>query len=266
MIITSSANPQIKAIRKLRDRKERAQTGLFLAEGLRICGEAVEIGWLMEQLVVAPQLLTSDFGHKLMETHRSRGGVVLEVSPEVFESFSGKDNPQGIAAVLRQRWLTLADVEPSGSDLWVALEAIADPGNLGTILRSSDAVAGQGLILLDHSTDPYDPAAVRGSMGAIFSQRLVRASLAEFAEWKRRQATALVGTSDKARQDYHAYRYPSPIVLLMGSERQGISQPYLELCDEVVAIPMAGRSDSLNLAVATGVVLYEIYNQNRETA
>jgi TrmH family RNA methyltransferase len=125
-------------------------------------------------------------------------------------------------------------------------------------------MGGQGVILLDQSTDPYDPTAVRGSMGALFTQSLVRATLAEFADWKREKSVPVIGTSDKARMDYHFYRYPDKLVLLMGSERQGLGEPQLALCDEVVSIPMLGKSDSLNLAIATSVVLYEILNQKRE--
>jgi RNA methyltransferase, TrmH family len=140
---------------------------------------------------------------------------------------------------------------------------VADPGNLGTILRTNDAVGGRGVVLLDHSTDPYDPTAARASIGALFSQRLVKAGLDEFAEWKHRQSVPLVGTSGAAQADYQDYRYPQALVVLMGSEREGLDEKHLRLCDQVVRIPMVGRSDSLNLAVATAVVLYEVFNQKR---
>ena len=171
--------------------------------------------------------------------------------------------------LIRQRWLPLSDSAPErwgclAAVTWVALDSVADPGNLGTILRTHDAVGGQGVILLDQSTDPYDPSAMRASMGALFTQTLVKASFHEFADWKRQQASHVVGTSDKASTDYHAYQYPPSLVLLMGSERQGLQQQHLALCDEVVSIPMLGKSDSLNLAVAAAVVLYEILNQRRE--
>ena len=144
-------------------------------------------------------------------------------------------------------------------------DSIQDPGNLGTILRTLDAVGGSGLILLDHSTDPYDATALRASMGAVFSQQLVRASFSDFARWKQAGNFQLVGTSGSAREDYHEFSYPDPMVLLMGSERLGLQEEHLKLCDGLVAIPMVGRSDSLNLSVATGVVLYEIFNQRRQT-
>lgn len=263
-VISSLANPRIKQIRKLREHKERKASGLFYVEGLRAAAEAVQQRAEIDTLVVAPELLTSEFGQELVVKAGKSGVPVLEVSAEVFQGISLKEGPVGIAAVVKQRWETLDQVRVEAGKTWVALDSVADPGNLGTIMRTHDAVGGSGIILLDHSTDPYDPTAIRASMGAVFTQRLVRASLAEFAEWKRSSGAALVGTSDKAATDYAAYRYPEKTVVLMGSERQGLQEQHLALCDAVVAIPMVGRSDSLNLAVATGIVLYEVFNQRRE--
>jgi TrmH family RNA methyltransferase len=272
-MITSLANERIRAIRKLQDRKTRQESGLFTIEGLRIVAEALEQAKAgrvkVETLVVAPELLKSAFGRDLVAEQASSGVPILEVSGEVFERISLKEGPQGLVAVVRQRWLPLQEArlevdQALASNTWVALDAIADPGNLGTILRTHDAVRGKGVILLDQSTDPFDPSAVRGSMGAVFTQSLVRASFDEFAAWKRRCGYPLIGTSDKATVDYHNHSYPPSFVLLMGSERQGLQQHHLALCDEVVRIPMLGKSDSLNLAVATAIVLYEILNQRRD--
>ncbi|MRR29537.1 RNA methyltransferase [bacterium] len=263
MWITSLSNARVKQIRKLRDRKERQETGLFYIEGLRIVTEAVQKNAPIELLITAPELLTSEFGQELAISQVKRGVQVLELSAEVFKGLALKDGPQGMAAVVRQNWLPLARITPTIGEDWVALHEVADPGNLGTILRTHDAVAGAGVILLDHCTDPYDPTSIRASMGAIFSQRIVKTTYEDFAEWKKASGMALVGTSDKAESDYHAYKYPTPLTLLMGSERQGLSDDLWKLCDGVVSIPMIGSSDSLNLSVATGVVLYEIFNQRR---
>lgn len=262
--ITSPANTRIKELRKLRERKERQRSGLFYLEGLRIVAEALQQGAEIETLIVAPELLSSDFGQEQVGEYRQKGGEVLEVSAAVFESFALKEGPQGLAAVARQRWRSLDAVNLTDGGNWVALDSVADPGNLGTILRTHDAVGGRGVILLDHCTDPYDTTAIRASMGAIFAQSLVRASLAEFADWKRQSGYAVVGTSDSARCDYHGYAYPPALVVLMGSERQGLQAEHYRLCDEVVRIPMMGRSDSLNLAVATALVLYEVFNRRRD--
>jgi TrmH family RNA methyltransferase len=265
-MITSPANPLIKQIRKLlRERKEREASGLFFCEGLRVVGEAVQLGATIECLVVAPDLLTSEFGQTLIEEQRRIGAPVEEVSPAVFREISSKEGPQGIGALIRQRWEFLERVIPAPDELWVALDAIQDPGNLGTILRTADAVGVSGLILLDHSTDPYDLTALRASTGAVFSQRLVRVGLAEFAAWKREVNIPVVGTSGSAKVSYREMGYPQGMALLMGSERLGLQPAHYEICDQVVAIPMVGRSDSLNLSVATGVVLYEIFHQREQT-
>jgi TrmH family RNA methyltransferase len=149
------------------------------------------------------------------------------------------------------------------SQCWVVLDGPQDPGNLGTIARTSDAVGAPGLILLGESADPYDPTALRASMGTMFSQHLVRASRPDFASWKRRQALTVVGTSGTAPTEYRSVEYRPPLLLLMGSERLGLSAEQQALCDLMVRIPMVGRSDSLNLAVATGLLLYEVFHQQR---
>ncbi len=263
-MITSTSNPQIKLARKLqRDRKERQQSGLFYIEGLRIAGEAVELGWEIDSWIAAPELLVSEFGQDLIEAQRRQGKPVLEVSGQVFKSMALKEGPQGIAALARQRWLPLEQVRLEGGSTWVALDAVADPGNLGTILRTLDGVGGAGIILLDQSTDPYDPSTVRASMGAIFSQKLVKVPFPAFAAWKRATGAVLIGTSDRGAVDYQETAYPQDVVLLMGSERHGLLEQHVAICDTIVRIPMVGRSDSLNLAVATAVILYEIFNQHR---
>lgn len=264
MIVTSSANPQVKAIRKLRDRKERTESGTFYLEGLRIVGEAFDMGADIRTVITAPDLLTSDYGLGLLERAQRSQIPVLEVSAEVFSGLAAKDNPQGLAAVVGQHFMPLEQVLPEDGRLWVALDSVADPGNLGTIMRTLDSVGGKGIILLDQSTDPYDPTAVRASMGALFSLSLVRTTLSRFAEWKKQTGVYLVGTSGAATDDYHRYVYPNNFVLLMGSERQGLSEVHIRLCDGMVSIPMVGRSDSLNLAVSTAVVLYEVFNQRRD--
>ena len=263
-MITSRANPTIKAIRALRQRKEREATGRFWIEGIRIVAEAIQMGAALETLVVAPELLYSAFARELVDAQQTAGCNILAVSADVFASLSGKDGPQGLAAVGQQRWHTLTDLDPAAGLGWIALYAISDPGNLGTILRTSDAVGGAGVILLGDCTDPYDPATARASMGALFTQKLVKTSWAAFATWQHMSGWAVVGAADSAPTPYRTLRYPSPLILLMGSEREGLSGEQQAMCDALVSIPMRGQADSLNLAVATGVLLYEILYQ-RET-
>jgi RNA methyltransferase, TrmH family len=261
MMLTSRNNPAVKAIRALRQRKEREASGLFFIEGIRIVTEAVRMGARLETLVVAPDLLRSEFARALVAEQQAAGVAVLEVAADVFESLSSKDGPQGLAAVGRQQWSTLDQLDPERGLCWLALSAISDPGNLGTILRTSDAVGGAGVILLGDSTDPYDPATARASMGALFTQRLVRASWAEFSAWKRSGSWQVVGAADSAPTHYRDLRFGRPLILLMGSEREGLSAEQQFLCDAMVSLPMLGQADSLNLAVATGVLLYEVLHQ-----
>lgn len=264
MTTTSPANQKVKLIRKLHERKYRESSGLYYIEGLRIVAEAVQLNASLEYLVVSPELLTSDFGRSVAQTASKQGLPVIEVSPDTFKSFALKDGPQGIGAVVKQTWVPLDQIQWVRGENWVALDAVQDPGNLGTILRTNDAVGGTGIILLDHSTDPYDPSSVRGSMGAVFSQKLVKSDIDHFSTWKRQRHYELVGTSGGAAQDYHHFSYPDPCILLMGSEREGLDERHLQLCDNIIKIPMVGRSDSLNLAIATAVVLYEIFDQRRD--
>ncbi len=264
MIITSFSNQHIKYIRKLDQKKYRQQTGEFFVEGLRTVGEAVQTGAPIQSLVIAPDLLVSDFGKSLL-SHPALAGVRrIEVSPAVYRRMAHKDGPQGLGAIVQQRWTALKSLHINPEDVWIALDAVSDPGNLGTILRTADAVGCRGLILLGNSTDPHDPTAVKASMGALFSLELVQSDWPSFARWLPDQGIGLVGTSDSAQTDYQAVRYEPPLILLMGSERHGLEPAMEKVCDHLVAIPMTGRSDSLNLAVATAVMLYEIFNQNRK--
>jgi TrmH family RNA methyltransferase len=257
-MISSTGNATVKRIRALRQRRERERSGSFFAEGIRIVAEAVQMGADIETLVVAPALLRSDFALEVVRGAAEQGVPVLEVTAPVFQTLSGKEGPQGLGAVIRQRWTPLEQVQLGDPLCWTGLEAVADPGNLGTILRTSDAVGGGGVVLMGDCTDPYDPAALRASMGAVFTQSLVRADLQAFAAWARECHVTVVGTSDAGDVSYRDAAYRQPLVLLMGNERQGLSAEALALCDVVVRIPMLGRGDSLNLAVATGVMLYQI--------
>lgn len=259
--ITSRNNPRVKQVRALLKRSEREQTGLALIEGLRLVTEALQHPGVVEQLIIAPELLKSAHGQALVHAQEQKGLSCLSISAEAFQSFSLKDGPQGIAAVVSQRWEPLDQVRLAPGDCWVALEATQDPGNLGTILRTCDATGCGGAILLDHTTDPYDPTALRASMGAIFSQRLVKTNFQTLLDWKRQHDYPVVGTSDAAALHYRKARYPSPVILLMGSERQGLSPEQQALCDLTISLPMRGSCDSLNVAVAAAVVLYEMLCQ-----
>jgi len=257
-MISSTGNATIKAIRALRHRKARQEQGRYFVEGIRIVTEAAVAHEYMERCMVAPDLLHSDHALAVVEQLRAAGVPVTEVTSLVFASISVKENPQGLGAVMRQQVQFLSDVDARHGLCWVALNEVRDPGNLGTVIRTAEAVGAGGVILLGDCADPYDPIASRASTGAIFSQPVVCASFEEFLPWATDPRLQIVGTSDAAAIHYREAGYGAPLVLLMGSEREGLSTAQQDACDMVVRIPMMGRSDSLNLAVATGVMLYEI--------
>lgn len=265
-IIDNINSHAIRRIRRLRLREERERTGLYYIEGLRFVAQAIEHNVSIESLVISRPLLSHPYAQRLINKQQRLGTPVLHVSPTVMHGISLVDDPQGIGAVVKQRWNRLADLKMGDGLCWLAHSLIRSPGNLGTILRTAEAVGVAGVILLDESTDPYEPSVVRATMGALFAQRFVHATQDEFADWKQRTHALLVGTSPSAEEDYCNVTYCHPTILLMGEERKGLPPDLQALCDVMVRIPMVGQSDSLNLAIATSLMLYEVFNQRRKQA
>ena len=261
--LTSPSNPKIKQVRALRQHKRRDEAGLFVVEGIHHVGEAAASGAGVEYICYAPELLESRFARELIEQQSARGVPCLAVSAETFASIAEKENPQGILAVVRQQRRTLAELRPENFGWGVALVAPQDPGNVGTILRTIDAAGASGLLLLDGGADPYHPNAVRASMGALFWLPVVSAPFAEFTQWVRAHRYHLYGTSAHASADYPAVEYARPAILLLGSEQKGLSPEQMAECEQVVCVPMRGRVSSLNLAVAAGVMLYAMLDEQK---
>jgi TrmH family RNA methyltransferase len=258
-LIFSSKNPLIKQIRTLRQRKGRDETGLFLAEGIHHVGEAIGAGWGIERLVYAPDLLTSDFARALVDDQLLHGVHCAALTPELFGAIAEKENPQGVLAVVRQRHLPLENVTRENFHFGAAIVSPQDPGNIGTILRTLDAVGADGLFLLDGGVDPYHPSSVRASMGTIFWKPFVQDSFDHFIKWVRLNGYKLIGSSAHARDNYRTFgRGGQPTILLLGSEQKGLSEEQITACDVTLSMPMKGRASSLNLAVAAGVLLYAI--------
>ncbi|WP_181700773.1 TrmH family RNA methyltransferase [Chthonobacter albigriseus] len=256
--ITSLANPIVKDIRGLALKKHRDETGLFLGEGLKLVTDALEEAWPVHTICFAGSVRAQNVVAQAAATVHARGGTVLEVSEQVLGKITRRDNPQMVVGVFKQRLTPLADMKPGKGDVWVALEQVRDPGNLGTVIRTIDSVGARGVILVGETCDPFSMEAVRATMGSLFHVPLVRASRDAFIAWSRTSGARLVGTHLKATADYRAVASDAPTVLVMGNEQQGLSEPMAEACAVRVKIPMAGRADSLNLAVATGVMLYEL--------
>jgi TrmH family RNA methyltransferase len=266
VIIDNPKHPALRRIPRLAHRKERDASRTFFVEGVRFVSEAFANRAEIDLLVTCPPLLTSPHGHRIVKAARARGLPILEVTASLWERLTLTGDMQGIGAVVRQQWTPFAQLSRSGAPLWVAVEQVNSPGNFGTLIRSCDASGARGAILLGPTLDPYEPAAVRATMGALFHTNFVRAGFAEFAKWKRYSGFAIVGTSPHAGLDFREADYRGPTVLFLGCERRGMTHEQEALCDQVVRIPMVGRSDSLNLGVAGSILLYEAFNQRHPLA
>jgi len=255
--ITSLSNERVKLIRALALRKARRETGLFVAEGAALAITARAAGWQPTMLVFLAGSTRTPAVAELVGSAQRAGAECLEVSEAVLAKLAGKDNPQTLLAVFAQRWQNPpATADLAGDALWLALEAPRDPGNLGSIMRSLDAVGGSGLIIIGQGCDPYSREAVRASMGSIFNVAITHMEREPFVAWRAHWPGDVVGTHLEARLDFRRAVYRAPLILLMGSEGPGLSPELSRACSRLVKIPMAGRLDSLNLAIATGLMLY----------
>ncbi|MEO7026288.1 MAG: RNA methyltransferase [Caulobacteraceae bacterium] len=253
-VITSLGNPAVKAARALHLRKTHEETGLFLAEGLKVVTEAVELGHRPCSLLFGRDARD----HPLLRRAADVSNESLEVTPAILAKISRRDNPQLVLAVFEQRFTGLDHLDPRSAACWIALDGVRDPGNLGTIVRTADAAGCGGVILIGDCCDPYSVEAVRASMGSIFAVAVAKTSADTFLTWRRRWPGAVVGTLLSDAADFRGCPYGAPTLLLMGSEQSGLAPSLAAVCDLKAKIPMRGRADSLNLAVATGIMVYAI--------
>jgi len=253
--VTSSANEAVKALRALHMKKYREESGLYLAEGARTIIEALELN----QKPVAVAYLASARGEphveRIADAVKAGKGLCLEVNQEALNKISSRDNPQTILGVFRQKTHELKDIDTRKSRL-LALEDVRDPGNLGTILRTCDGFGVDTVVLAGNCTDPFGLDAVRASMGSIFSVKLVPCTRDAFAHWLASYKGEVIGTALEGAEDIRKADWRAPHLLLMGNEQKGLSDTLKKYCTQLVKIPMQGRADSFNLAVATGIALY----------
>ncbi|MBU2034051.1 MAG: RNA methyltransferase [Alphaproteobacteria bacterium] len=256
--ITGFSNPTVKALRALREKKHRKREGRFLAEGLRLLTDARACGHIPETLVLS----TARDPHPLLAVLEAdvaaSGGEILETTPDILSKITGKDNPQAVAGVFTEFDTALSALERSRAPIWLVAQALRDPGNLGTMLRTGDAIGAGGLILLDDCADPFSVEAVRASMGAVFTQTIAQARWDEFLPWLRAGEGQLIAASLRDAQPYRSASYAAPCFLMVGNESRGLPEEYELACDLRVTMPMRGRADSLNAAVAAAVLGYEI--------
>ena len=256
--VTAFSNTTVKRLRALRDKKARRNEGMFLAEGLRIMAEARDSRLLPEIVAFADEGAAHPLAAEIIAEAEAAGAEAIHVSDDILTKMSGKDNAPLLIGAYRQPATGLDRVDRSASDLWLVAQALRDPGNLGTILRTGDAVAAGGLILIDECADPFSVEAVRASMGAIFTQTIATAPWDEFIGWLRSGPGQLVGTSLKTEVDYLGAAYQKPCFILVGNESQGLPEAYEAQCDTLVKIPMMGRADSLNAAVAAAIMAFQV--------
>jgi TrmH family RNA methyltransferase len=256
--VTAFSNATVKLLRSLRDKKARRAEGLFLAEGLRILTEARDSGRLPEIVAFSAEGAKHPLAAEIISATEAAGGDAIETTPDILSKMSGKDNPQMLLGAYRQPDTAISAIDRAKAPLWIVAQALRDPGNIGTILRTGDAVGAGGLILIDDCADPFSVEAVRASMGALFTQAIATARWPEFLAWLRSGEGQLVGTSLKATSDYLEAEYRQPCFLLIGNEQQGLPAEYEAECDLLVKIPMAGRADSLNAAIAAAVMAFAI--------
>lgn len=257
--ISSLQNDRIKAIRALDMRKARRETGLFVAEGAAVLISAREAGWSPETLIHQPSGSDSQAVRSLVSGALASGTEVLEVTPQVLAKVASKDNPQSVIGVFRQRWAEPPVVRSVAWDaVWLVLEEVRDPGNLGTIVRTVDAVGAAGVILVGSCCDPFSKEAIRATMGSVFAVPMVRMEREAFLRWRDGWSGDVVGLHLSGAEDFRKTAYTGPVLVVMGSEGPGLSDELTAACSKRVKIPMAGRLDSLNLAVATALTLYQI--------
>ena len=263
--ITSTRNPRVKLLRSLRLQKYRQRERRFLIEGIRIVEEALTCGAPVESLVYAPDLLVSERAQALVT--RAVPAQRLCLSGDVFRTLSDRDQPQGIAAVVRIEERPLADIPPAGDLLVIVAYQLRDPGNLGTIIRTADAAGATGVVVVEPSVDLYDPQTVRATMGSLFALPIVRLTGgAALSRWHRDLRAAglpllVVASSAHGQQAHFEVDYGRPLTLLVGSERHGLPPSVREEADVLVRLPMAGRATSLNVAAATAALVYEVIRQ-----
>lgn len=263
-LISSRANPLVKHLRALSRRKYREQHAEFLVQGIQPVLHALAARADVRALIIAPALLTSEIALATVEKHRGIGLRVVQVTAPVFSSFAEREHPTGLAALIGMPRQTVAELKVTATSVFAALYEISNPGNLGTIIRTVDAIGGSGVILIGASADPYDPTALKASRGAMFHLPLVRVPDAgAFADWCTRNAMNVITTSDQAETDLWTSAFRPPLVLVFGNEGGGLP-PELLAEGHAVRIPMFGAVDSLNLAVAAGVLLYEVRRRTED--
>lgn len=263
--ITSSQNPLIKEVLHLRERKRRDETKRFLVEGYREILRAHQAAWHIEELIICKELFLGSNENALIESIKATSTSIIETSEKVFQKISYRDRPDGLLAIAKQKNQSLNTLalrqNSAQTPFYVVAEAIEKPGNLGTILRSSDAAGATGLIVCDRCTDIYNPNVVRASVGTLFTVPTIEASSDETLSWLKSQGITILAATPHAHCSFTEVDLTIPIAIAVGTEQIGLSEKWMSQADIKVKIPMMGVADSLNVAMATTLLLYEVHRQ-----
>lgn len=267
-VITSLQNPKVKQVMRLNDRKERNTTGLFLIEGYRELKRAADSHVLFQTLFICPQLFLGTNENALIDQMRTRDIEVVVCDQKVFQKLSYRDRPDGMLAIAVQMKQSLKDLMAKLSTkkdpFLIIAEAIEKPGNLGTILRSADAAGVDAVVICDRCTDIYNPNVVRASVGTLFTIPVLEASSLETLHFLREKKIKIVAATPSAEQTFTAANLADRgIAIAVGTEQLGLSEVWMQSADLKVRIPMYGVADSLNVATATTLLLYEVIRQRR---
>jgi TrmH family RNA methyltransferase len=259
------AADELARVLALRSRSVRDTTGRYYVEGLRQVFRALDAGHPID-LILYCETLAPTIAQQRIRLARRSGVQVIHVSPEQFRGVSIAARASGVGAVLRQHWSSIHEADPAVGLCWVGVGLTRSPGNLGTLLRTAEAAGAAGVVVLDRLTDPFDAGTVRASMGGIFGLGLVRASHEELAAWTARHGCEVIGATPRGGVSYANFPVQSPVVILFGEERRGLTERELELCTRLVSIPIVGRADSLNLGVAAGIMLFDLLRRRSAAA
>jgi TrmH family RNA methyltransferase len=260
--VSSTSNETVKLLKSLDRKKARTETGLFLAEGARLAEEALNHGWSPAYALAGAAALERPQMAGLLARMKKAGARVLTASEKVLAAVARKDNPQTVVTAFKQRLAKLSEFPSEGPRRWMALYEVRDPGNLGPVIRTADAAGVDGVILVGQTCDPFSVESVRATMGSLFGMKLAAAKFIELNDWRRKAGARMVAASMRGQGPHDQIDYGLKSVILMGSEQAGLPETIEAECDDLVRIPMMGAADSLNLASAASVMIYEVWRAN----
>lgn len=261
-VITSTQNPRVKALTKFSKRRVRDEAGLFVIEGVRPIERTLAKGVVLKEVYICPELFSASGSEpELIKKLSAAGADITQLAKEAFIKAAYREHPEGILAVAKQWPTGLETLHLSDNPLLIVLEAVEKPGNLGTVLRTADAVGADGVIIADAATDIYNPNVVRASTGTLFSVPVAVADTPAVIDYLKRRNITIVVTTPHTNTTYTEADLTGPVAIVMGSEDKGLSETWLDACDVAVKLPMLGIADSLNVSAATVVLAYEVLRQ-----